>query len=183
MKKDFLLLLKNRRTVFDFSDTAVSPRDIERILDAARWAPSSNNAQNWRFIVVSDPAAIRQLFDSCVYGSFYSLPPVVIAMAANPVSFGEREGHTQSALRDLNETHMFLNIGFVTACVVFAAESLGIGSCIVSLSGEAPARLLDAPDGVRVPLLVGLGFERPEAFYRSHERKPLAELMSNEKYA
>jgi nitroreductase len=37
-------------TVFDTSDE-VSPREVELLIEAARWAPSAGNSQPWAFIV------------------------------------------------------------------------------------------------------------------------------------
>jgi len=45
-------------------------RPIERILDVARWAPSGDNTQPWRFEIVSDNHVVVHAFDTrdhCVY--------------------------------------------------------------------------------------------------------------------
>jgi len=45
-------------------------RPIERILDVARWAPSGDNTQPWRFEIVSDDHVVVHAFDTrdhCVY--------------------------------------------------------------------------------------------------------------------
>lgn len=45
-------------------------RPIERILDLARWAPSGDNTQPWRFEIVSDDRVVVHAFDTrnhCVY--------------------------------------------------------------------------------------------------------------------
>ena len=48
----------------------MSQRSIEQILDLARWAPSGDNSQPWRFEVVSDEHVVVHAFDTrrhCVY--------------------------------------------------------------------------------------------------------------------
>lgn len=53
--KDFLALMRRRRTVRDFSDRPV-PRDIiENCILAAGTAPNGANLQPWHFAVVSNP--------------------------------------------------------------------------------------------------------------------------------
>ena len=42
-------LIKKRWSPVAFSDRAVTPREMEALFEAARWAPSSYNAQPWRF--------------------------------------------------------------------------------------------------------------------------------------
>jgi hypothetical protein len=47
-----------------------APSPIERVLDKARWAPSGDNTQPWRFQIVSPMEAIVHTFDTrghCVY--------------------------------------------------------------------------------------------------------------------
>ena len=62
MDKDALLeLLKTRRSIRKFKPDPVPKEQVEMILEAARWAPSGDNAQPWRFVVVTDPEKIRRL--------------------------------------------------------------------------------------------------------------------------
>ena len=46
--------IKNRRSIRKYKNTPVKERDLETVLDAARWAPSWANTQCTRFIVVKD---------------------------------------------------------------------------------------------------------------------------------
>lgn len=54
--EEFLALMRDRRSVRDFSDEPVPHALIERALEVAVSAPSGANRQPWRFVVVSDPA-------------------------------------------------------------------------------------------------------------------------------
>lgn len=46
-------LIRDRWSPRSFADKAVAPADLTAVLEAARWAASSNNAQPWRFIVAT----------------------------------------------------------------------------------------------------------------------------------
>ena len=49
---------------------SVKPSPIEHVLDLARWAPSGDNTQPWRFEILSPSAAVIHAFDTrrhCVY--------------------------------------------------------------------------------------------------------------------
>jgi nitroreductase len=48
-------IIQDRRSVRQYSDEPVSEEHLEMILEAARQAPSGENAQPWRFVVVRDP--------------------------------------------------------------------------------------------------------------------------------
>ena len=47
--------LTGRRTVRRFLDKPVPRQIVEKLVDAARWAPSACNLQLWGFVVVDDP--------------------------------------------------------------------------------------------------------------------------------
>lgn len=46
--------IKSRRSCRSFTREVVPDWKIEKILEAARWAPSPNNSQNWKYILVRD---------------------------------------------------------------------------------------------------------------------------------
>ncbi|MDE6173810.1 MAG: nitroreductase family protein, partial [Bacteroides sp.] len=53
---DFLQLVASRQSDRAYDLTrAVEAEKLERILEAARLAPSACNAQPWKFVVVNDP--------------------------------------------------------------------------------------------------------------------------------
>jgi nitroreductase len=54
-------LIQDRRSIRDYSDEPVSEEDLKMILEAARQAPSGENAQPWRFIIVKDEATRKKL--------------------------------------------------------------------------------------------------------------------------
>ena len=57
-------LFKKRQSQRAYKDTPVEPEKLERILEAARLAPSACNAQPWKFIVVDDPELKNQIADA-----------------------------------------------------------------------------------------------------------------------
>ena len=63
--RDFLSLALQRQSdrAFD-SSRPVEKEKLERILEAARMAPSACNAQPWHFIVVDDPELKNQVADA-----------------------------------------------------------------------------------------------------------------------
>lgn len=53
---DLYEAIKGRRSCRSFSSKPLDGKALDRILDAATWAPSPLNSQPWEFIVVTDPA-------------------------------------------------------------------------------------------------------------------------------
>jgi nitroreductase len=54
-------IINDRRSIRQYTDEPVSEEHLEVILEAARQAPSGENAQPWRFIIVKDPPTRKQL--------------------------------------------------------------------------------------------------------------------------
>jgi len=57
-------VLKDRRSIRGYLKKDVPENVLERVLDAARWAPSAHNAQPWRFILIQDPVIKRKLAEA-----------------------------------------------------------------------------------------------------------------------
>ena len=53
-KDVFFQVIKDRRSIRKYTDQKISEEDLRLILESARQAPSGENAQPWRFIVVKD---------------------------------------------------------------------------------------------------------------------------------
>lgn len=54
-------VIQDRRSIRDYTDEPVSEDDLEKILEAARQAPSGENAQPWRFIIIKDAETRNKL--------------------------------------------------------------------------------------------------------------------------
>jgi len=54
-------VIQDRRSVREFTPEPVSDQDLDMILEAARQAPSGENAQPWRFIVVKDETMRKKM--------------------------------------------------------------------------------------------------------------------------
>jgi nitroreductase len=63
----YYALLRFRRSVRGFRNRPVSRELIEKILEAARWAPSAGNSQPWEFLVVENRKTIRNLAELYEY--------------------------------------------------------------------------------------------------------------------
>ena len=54
-------VIQDRRSIREYTADPVSEEDLALILEAARQAPSGENAQPWRFVVVRDAATRKKL--------------------------------------------------------------------------------------------------------------------------
>ena len=54
-------VIQDRRSIREYTAELVSDQDLDLILEAARQAPSGENAQPWRFIIVRDAETRKKL--------------------------------------------------------------------------------------------------------------------------
>jgi nitroreductase len=156
---DTFLAIVSRREIRDYASTPI-PADVERrILEAGRLSGSSQNAQNWEFVVVSDKEALSQVVyvPSNVLGA-----QLVVAIAGTAKQFDTGRAATNMLLAAWNE---------------------GVGSCPNGVSdAEAAERLVGAPVGIVLTFGYPAKPRDPEA--RSAEewserakRKPFDEVV------
>jgi nitroreductase len=191
MNYDALLsLIRSRRSIRRFAHRPVSRDVIERLLEAARWAPSNHNRQPWRFLVIEQSERIAALAD-CVKqhlpGRLTALPAVASAyaheFAHHATSFAgapvllvachQRPVSVSGALLDgLRHPTLVsgepLSVAMAVQNLLLAAHSLGLGACVLTaplLVGDALAPLLRVPAGFDVTCCVALGYsdESPAA--------------------
>ncbi len=59
-------IFKSRRSVRKYTSDSIPEADIQKIIDAARMAPSSGNQQPWKFLVIRDKNKINRMKESCI---------------------------------------------------------------------------------------------------------------------
>jgi len=60
---DFFAVVNRQRACRDFSERAVDDALVERVLEAATFAPSAENRQPWVFVVVRDAGMRAQIHE------------------------------------------------------------------------------------------------------------------------
>jgi nitroreductase len=61
---ELLEAIKTRRSVREFTSQRIPDEHIEMILDAARYAPSPENLQMWRYVVIREDQEMKDLIAS-----------------------------------------------------------------------------------------------------------------------
>lgn len=75
--------IKTRRSVRKYTDQPVSDEVVLELLEAARIAPSGNNTQPWRFIIVRDPETKKALAKADHDQKWMEAAPVYIVAVAD----------------------------------------------------------------------------------------------------
>ncbi len=173
--------IKGRRSIRKYKPDAVSDEDIEKVLDAARWAPSWANTQCVRWVVVRAPDTKAKLAEALpetnpASKAIRTVPVVLVACAVTGMS-GCKGGQPRT---DKGDWFMF-DTALAVQNLTLAAHELGLGTVQVGLFDAAKVEeLLDVPSGVRVVELIPLG--HPDHQPEGPERKELAEIVFYEKF-
>ena len=59
-------VFKNRRSVRRFKSDPVPKEHIEKILQAAAWAPNAGNQQPWKFLIIEKETTKQKLKKACI---------------------------------------------------------------------------------------------------------------------
>ncbi len=168
-------VIKSRRSVRAFTREEVSEEEVEKLIDAARWAPSAGNLQPWEFIVVRKPEIKRKLSIAALHQTFIEEAPVVIVVCANQMRSGRGYGARGIHLYCLQDTAAAIQN------MLLAAYALGLATCWVGAFREEEAKkALDLPDGVRPIAIIPVGHPAKTPMARS--RRPLNEIIHYETY-
>lgn len=177
----FLSLVQQRQSDRAYLDKPVEAEKIERILEAARLAPSACNAQPWKFIVVTDASKRMEVAEATAnkvlsMNHFARQAPVQLVLVEESANFTSTVGGWMT-----NKYYPHIDLGIVASHVCLAAADEGLGSCMLGWCDEKKVRkALQIPKGKRVMLVILIGYSAQPL--RPKKRKPISDIVSYEKY-
>lgn len=145
-------LVRKRRSIRTYTPEPVDQRSIDLLVETLLRAPSSRNINPWEFIVVDDPALLKELSAAKAHGSaFLKGAPLGIVVCA-----------------DSTKSDVWVeDCAIASILVQMVAESLGLGSCWIQIrqrphnadtTAEAYIQeLLGIPSHIRVESIVSIG--------------------------
>jgi len=174
--------IKSRRSIRKYKTDPVDDKTLELVLEAAHWAPSWDNTQCWRFIVVKDTNTKSELASTLPESNparrAVREAPVVIVACAELGKAGYIKGKLSS---NKGDWYMF-DVALAMQNLVLSAHSLGLGTVYIGwFDAEKVAGILEIPQGLCVVAMTPLGY--PDQQRNPTPRKELSEIVSYEKYA
>ncbi len=167
---DVMECIKQRRSIRCFMPTPVPQDTLEKVLQAATWAPSAGNWQSWHFVVVTSPELRQGLVKAASDQEFIAEAPAVVVVCAEPGRGEQTYGDRARTLYCLQDTSA------ATMNLMLAAHALGLGTCWVGDFDEAAvSRLLHIPEQYRPVAVVPIGY--PDEAPNSRWRRPLREVV------
>jgi nitroreductase len=202
-------VIQDRRSIREYTDEPVSEEDLKMILEAARQAPSGENAQPWRFIIVKDFNTRQRLGAIAAGGSGrrFTAEFVTKKMQERFATL-EDEAKRKAAFEKLTSGNVSAFLASAPVSIVVCGKKdvwdmpydtsaamenillmvtgLGLGACWVIApcidirDEERLKKLLDVPEGFKVVSILSVG--HPTRPHRPRPRLALKDLVYHEKW-
>lgn len=203
---DFYELVRRRRMVRSFSDEPVDPEAVDRILDAARRAPSAGYSQGVEFVVLTDEQVRRaiaapseEMLASVRMENFAAQAPVHIVLTVSPEVYKARyrEADKQRVVADIDEGDLwtvpfwYSDAGAAQMLILLGAVHEGLGAAFVGVMPSEHVRvreLLGIPEDYLLIGVVLLGHPSPRAgdygdvAARPRRRHPFDRVVHRERW-
>lgn len=144
---DFHEVIRNRRSIRKYQDKNVDKEKLQKILEAARLAPSAMNRQPYQLFVVTKKETISMINSACNQNWE---TPIMIVMVSNP---------KEAWVRDDGEEYWLADAAIAMQQISLAAHNEGLGTCwIAAFKEEEVKEILGIDLNSRVPFLSPLGY-------------------------
>ena len=169
---DFQELIRARYSCRAYRSDPVAEDQLAQVLEGARLAPTADNRQPFRLVVIRTAGREQEL--QRVYGKdWFVQAPLVIAACGVPAENWVRKQD--------GKNYNDVDVAIVMDHLILAAADLGLGTCWIAAFDPAAAReLLELPEGVEPVAFTPLG--HPADAPRQKTRKKSDELVRYERY-
>jgi len=195
--------IEKRASVRSFTDEEVNLNDIREMIRRAGLAPSENNHQPWKFIVVTNKLLLQRLSEAVrkkinelpvteskrayliisqmkVFATFFENSPALIAVTLTPQESVWEKGLNISH----DELSKLQNYPDLQACgaavqnILLSAVELGYGACWMSSPLTARTEL-EALLGIKEPsyLAAFVTIGKPKQMTSQSNKKPLKDIF------
>lgn len=164
--------IRQRRSVRAYRARPVAEKTLARLIEAVRLAPSANNRQPWKFILVTDPDTRRRLAAAARGQDFVGQAPVVVAA----VGLDPAREMTCGIPGDP------VDLAIALEHLALAAVEEGLGTCwIGAFYQEEVKEILGVPGKMKVVQLMTLGW--PADAPVEKKRKEAGEITCRERFS
>jgi nitroreductase len=171
---DLFEAVEKRRSIRKFKPKPVAGKDLKKILEAGRLAPSGSNRQPWYFIVVTDEETKKTLSIVANHQAFIADAGVVIAALGDSSLYSKS---STGSTRILHKQDPMIAIEHM----VLAATALGYGTCWIGAFSENRVKeVLKIPEHLTVIALLPVGV--PDENPPPRSRKPFEEVFFKNSY-
>lgn len=161
--------IEKRRSVREFLKKGIPIQDLEKIIEAARLAPTARNEQPWEFVVITDDQIKREVASATGdNGAFIAGSSACIAVFCRDTKYYLEDGCA------------------ATENILLRATDLGISSCWVAGDKkpycQSIKKLLKAAENYKLISLLALGYPKEGLETAPKPKRALKELLHWQSY-
>ena len=170
---EFYEVVKKRRSFRVYKSDMPEKEKIERILNAARLAPTWANMQGVHYIVVQEPSNVKSVWEAVGQRQKFAEAPMFIVGIISEKGSGT----------NLNkEKYYGIDFGICFEHLILAATAEGLATCWIGWFNEEKVKqALNIPEEFRVMGLTPLGYS-VKSKSEVTERKPLEKIIHHETF-
>ena len=173
-----MTVIQQRRSVRKFDSRPVERETLLACIEAARLAPSAENAQPCRFLILDDPEMKQSFCDTLFTGIYRATrwavkAPVLIVLVADLDIITHRVANVIQKI-----PYYLLDVGIAGEHFVLRAQELGLGTCWIGwFPVKKATRFLKIPPKFRICDLIAVGYPAPGWQPKYKKRKTLDEIV------
>lgn len=157
---DLYEAIKKRYSCRSYDSKPVEKEKLDRIIEAARLAPSAKNLQDWRFVIVTDEKIRKEVAIAANEQMFIATAPAIIVGCSNS-DYAMRCGLKIASL----------DVAIAMEHIALAATAEGLATCwIGSFYPEKIRDILDIPERVEIIELMPMGYPTDKQAHRPREK-------------
>ena len=159
--------IRNRRSIRKYLDKNIPDDIVDKLLEAAMYAPSARNERSWHFIVINKRELLDEITKVHPYSSMLKQAPLAILVC----------GDTSI---EPSVEYNAINCSAATQNILLAAYEMGLGTCWLGVFPRQDrvaglTKLFNLPGNIIPISLVAVGYpdetkETPERFMKDRVR-------------
>ncbi len=171
MVMDVSQAIKSRRSIRLYQEKEIEKEKLDKVLEAARLAPSANNRQEWKFIVVKDKDTRERVANAASGQTFIGQAPIVIVACATE----------SQSIMTCGQPRYTVDVSIAMSFMILQAQEVGLGTCWIGAFNESSVKgILGIPDDIRVVGITPLGY--PSQGTAARPRKEIEQIICFDKY-
>ncbi len=168
---DFNELITHRYSVRAYKPDPVEEDKLQKVLEAARMAPTASNRQPFQLIIVRTAGREEELRKIYNRHWFVQAPIIICAVGLPQKGWVRYDG--------ANYTHV--DVAIAMDHLILQAAELGLGTCwIAAFNPQMAQEILGLPEDVEPLVFTPLGY--PADSPKPKVRKPLSQLVRYERW-
>ena len=175
---EFDNVLKERRSVRKYKASAVTGEQLEKLIEAAQYAPSWKNLQTSRYYCVLSENAVKELREKCLpefnQANSDGAGAYIVTTFVKNVSGYTIEGQPRN---ECGNGWGYYDLGLASANIILEARNQGLDTLIMGIrDGEKIRQMLAIDESEEIVAVIGVGVREDGFEPKMPKRKEMSEV-------